>query len=483
MKTINIFNQFKLINTFYFSKLALWVGLFFISNLSLVQPRANAAESKSTHPLTEQTWHLALSSRRFGPVETIVTIHREGMGFIGRSTSATLSLIQSIESSKDDKVDIKDALFAFSLEITKDGYEGTLISPWPGSKISLSLSEGKLQGTIEGGSLAGNFTGKALNSSKAREPLRDYAAIVDSMQSIIEQKIYDPLDLKSSAYASFAKQMRSLAQFAQDDLDLLIGYEFAWTAEVFSHFDFKRSNQPAEKMMAYFDELRIGKPMATVKFEDELAILTVSTMMGLDTIEYIDAAYKEIAEQGSKVLIIDLRQNQGGAFAVKPLVEHVIDKPLDAGYFLSHKWNTENDQMPTVSELNDIIPWTGWSIISFWNAVQDLGIIKVRFVPAENNFDGPIYVLTSNTTASAAEMATDALRSSGLVTIIGEKTAGKMLSQSFFDVVGGFSVILPVADYFSVQNGRIEGNGIKPDIEVAPELAMKEAKRLARIAL
>ena len=48
---------------------------------------------------------------------------------------------------------------------------------------------------------------------------------------------------------------------------------------------------------------------------------------------------------------------------------------------------------------------------------------------------------------------------------------------------GGYSVVLPVADYFSVKNGRIEGNGIVPDVEVPPQDALQTAKQLARAAL
>jgi hypothetical protein len=33
-------------------------------------------------------------------------------------------------------------------------------------------------------------------------------------------------------------------------------------------------------------------------------------------------------------LIIDLRRNGGGAFAVVPLIAHLIDDPIDAGLFV-----------------------------------------------------------------------------------------------------------------------------------------------------
>ena len=92
-------------------------------------------------------------------------------------------------------------------------------------------------------------------------------------------------------------------------------------------------------------------------------------------------------------------------------------------------------------------------------------------------FQGRVFVLTSKRTASAAELATDALKSSARAIIIGEKTAGEMLSQKIFDVPGGFQLSLPIADYYSAENGRIEGVGVKPDFEMDAAAALEFALR------
>src|SRR5210317_1678517 len=88
-----------------------------------------------------------------------------------------------------------------------------------------------------------------------------------------------------------------------------------------------------------------------------------------------------------------------------------------------------------------------------------------------------VYILTSKRTASAAELATDALRGANRATIVGENTAGEILSQKIYDIPGGFHLSLPIADYYSAVNGRIEGVGIRPDIETdaanALEVALK----------
>ncbi len=152
-------------------------------------------------------------------------------------------------------------------------------------------------------------------------------------------KIYDPADLKSDAYAEFESRMNMIAAKSVDVLDLLLGFKYAWTNEAFSHFQFSCSQATAAQMIEQFDGYRSGKKLAYVNFDEDIAVLTIHTMMGVDTIEYIDTAFDEIAANQPKALIVDLRQNAGGAFAVKPLVEHIIQQPLDGGYFVSQKWN------------------------------------------------------------------------------------------------------------------------------------------------
>lgn len=94
-------------------------------------------------------------------------------------------------------------------------------------------------------------------------------------------------------------------------------------------------------------------------------------------------------------------------------------------------------------------------------------------------FDGPVYVLISKKTASAAEMAADALLASRRATLIGETTAGRMLSQKMYDMPRGLLLSLPIADYYSFHSGRIEGAGVKPQVQVEPAKALEFALQRA----
>jgi hypothetical protein len=429
---------------------------------------AGSAAADTPH----DTWRVTFETRSLGPVEANVEMVRDGEHLQGKSLSGAVDLLRGLPGDHE----LHGGLMAF--EASADGkgeFDGSFTAPWHAGRLHFAFDGDRLHGKVDGGTFAGTFTGVRTQSP---ERIRDYPAILAAFDRVVAAKLFSPADLEKPAYIRFRKTLGQIADAANDDLDLLLGFRWAWTDDPFSHFELKRSQRNAEELFAYFDDYRVGFEAATVEFEGSTAILTVRTMMGADTIEQVEAAYERIAEQEPAALIIDLRGNGGGAFAVKPLVEHVIDEPLDAGYFLSQVWNREHDRVPTQAEVLAAPPWSGWSIVSFWNSVQALGILRIRLTPAEPNFDGPVYVLVDSKSASATELAADALKSSGKALLVGERSAGQMLSQSMFDVADGFIVSLPVADYRSLAHGRIEGVGVGVDVPAASAEALDVARRL-----
>lgn len=57
--------------------------------------------------------------------------------------------------------------------------------------------------------------------------------------------------------------------------------------------------------------------------------------------------------------------------------------------------------------------------------------------------------------------------------------AGRMSSQKMYDVPGGLQLSLPIADYQSHHGGRIEGKGVRPDVEAEASQALSRALELA----
>ena len=300
-----------------------------------------------------------------------------------------------------------------------------------------------------------------------------------SIAASMQAQLFDPAETQKPPYRRATEQLMALAATAPTRDVFVDGFNAIWREGPFSHVRLDVARAPADQLADHFDRMRVGDRGAVLAWQDDIAILTVNTMMGADTIERIDAAYTEIATRHARALVIDLRNNEGGAFAVQPLVAHALSQPLDAGVFVGRAWLSRHDAAPAAKQVDALPPWQGWTLKAFWNDVEREGTLRIRFEPVAPVFAGPIYVLTSRRTASAAELAADALKASGRATIVGEATAGRMLSQRMYDVPGGLQLSLPIADYHSRNGGRIEGKGVQPDIAVSADEAMTRAIALA----
>ena len=64
-------------------------------------------------------------------------------------------------------------------------------------------------------------------------------------------------------------------------------------------------------------------------------------------------------------------------------------------------------------------------------------------------YDGRIVLLVDRHTASAAEMVTIFAKENKLATIVGEKTAGRLLSATSVKVGNGFRLALPTGAYYT----------------------------------
>lgn len=303
--------------------------------------------------------------------------------------------------------------------------------------------------------------------------------VAEAIRDGFQQYLFDPALLSQPEFRTMEARMFEAAGKADSVDAFRRSFNRMWREGPISHVNAQAAQAPVDQTITYLDGMRVGEG-ARLDWNGDIAVLTVNTMMGLDTIEQIDAAYAEIAARNPPALIIDLRANGGGAFAVVPLVQHLLDEPLDAGAFVARQWAASEGRAPTLADARQVEPWTGWSIRDFWRSVREDRITRITFSPEGPHYGGPVYVLISGETASAAEMATDALKSVGRTTLIGERTAGQMLSQMPIDLPHGLQFFLPIADYYSFRMGRIEGRGVEPDVAVPASAAMEEALARAR---
>lgn len=312
--------------------------------------------------------------------------------------------------------------------------------------------------------------------AEVAKPTGKFADVATAMSDAMRKHHYNPAELASEKYKAMEAQVAALAETATTPEDFAKQVNAAWRKDgPFSHVRLEVAQASAADTAAYLDTMKVGGSGATLDWQGDVAVLTVTTMMGADTIAQIDAAYDAITGRKAKALIIDLRKNDGGAFAGTPLIGHVIAAPFDAGAFVSQGWARDHDKPPMAADLAGAAPWEGASITAFWRDAQANTLTRIQYQPMAPHYAGPVYVLVSGRTASAAEMTADAFRTSGRAVVIGEKTEGQMLSQKMYDMPQGLQLSLPIADYYSVKTGRIEGAGVSPDVAAPAAEAMAVA--------
>ncbi|HEX5181696.1 MAG TPA: S41 family peptidase [Allosphingosinicella sp.] len=160
--------------------------------------------------------------------------------------------------------------------------------------------------------------------------------------------------------------------------------------------------------------------------------------------------------QHTDALIFDLRDNGGGdPDMVAMMLSYVV--PPDTEIDRIHRRDTPVDRQMWALPY---VPGGPWSI------------------------DKPIYVLTSNETASGAEEFAYDLQQMKRARIVGGVTAGAANPGGFFPLDRHFALFVPTgAAVNPISRTNWEGVGVKPDVAVDPAIALETARRLALDAL
>jgi carboxyl-terminal processing protease len=296
--------------------------------------------------------------------------------------------------------------------------------------------------------------------------------VAATINATIRANHYRRTELEGAAYLQIERDVIALGERATSAEEFIDGFNALWRKGPFSHVSLHKAQESAAERYARLDTELAGPQAVNLTWRETTAILTVNTMSGADTIEAINAAYEQIVSRKAAKLIIDLRRNGGGAFAVVPLVGHLIDKPIDVGVFVVGSWYVEHRAPPGPHDFASAKPWRGYSVRDFQADVRTRPLTSYRIDPLLPRFEGPVCLLTSRRSLSAAEIAADALKSIGRAKIVGEKTPGAVLSSKLFDIPGGFHLRVPIADYYSIAGARLEGSGVTPDVAVSADQAL-----------
>ncbi|XP_023640060.1 carboxyl-terminal-processing peptidase 1, chloroplastic isoform X2 [Capsella rubella] len=146
-------------------------------------------------------------------------------------------------------------------------------------------------------------------------------------------------------------------------------------------------------------------------------------------------AMKRLQDKGASYFVMDLRDNLGG------LVQAGIET---AKLFLDE----------------------GDTVIS--TAGRDPEAQKTVIADKKPLVTAPLIVMVNNRTASASEIVASALHDNCKAVLVGERTYGKGLIQSVYELRDGSGVVVTIGKYVTPNHMDINGGGIEPDFRNLP---------------
>ena len=190
------------------------------------------------------------------------------------------------------------------------------------------------------------------------------------------------------------------------------------------------------------------------QIEDNIGYIKIDSFLSANMTKEVEEAFEKTKD--TKGLIIDLRNNTGGLLSN---ATQLADKFINEGCIVKivSKNGTEN-------------------------------IINAN--PNIEKHSKPTVILINNSSASASEIFSGAMKDHNLATLIGENTYGKGLVQSVIPLPNETGINITVAKYLTPNNNDINKKGIAPHITVASDkiynplkdtqliIAKKEIKKL-----
>jgi len=179
--------------------------------------------------------------------------------------------------------------------------------------------------------------------------------------------------------------------------------------------------------------------------EDNIGYINISAMTGYaeapqDAINIVNETMQEVIQdnQNSEALIIDVRQNLGGSDFISLAIARFFTDSIIHGY---------SKQARLDNGFTELTP--------------------VYIEPSETgSFTKPIYLLTSNSTVSAAEIFTLSMSEFEHVTIVGERSQGAFSDALEWNFNDELVIELSNERYLSKEEIWYEGKGVPVDIMV-----------------
>ncbi len=178
--------------------------------------------------------------------------------------------------------------------------------------------------------------------------------------------------------------------------------------------------------------------VTTTMLDDNIAYIRITKFIGTNrvggTVEEFNQALAAHKEAGMQVLILDLRNNQGGLLDA---AYHIADAFISQGIIVSTKGRN--------SDFDD----------------QYRAHPKTRC-----DSEIPIVVLVDEYSASASEIVAGAIKDTGRGILVGTKTYGKGVVQKRYPLTDLGAISLTISSYYTPNGISIDNTGITPHVHV-----------------
>ncbi|NJO45804.1 MAG: PDZ domain-containing protein [Oscillatoriales cyanobacterium RM1_1_9] len=193
--------------------------------------------------------------------------------------------------------------------------------------------------------------------------------------------------------------------------------------------------QTTEVIELVRDQIRLNPVFAELQTQpDQIPVGYIRlSQFSANATEEVANAVTTLEQAGAKAFVLDLRNNPGGL--------------LQAGVEIARLWLDQGTIVYTVNRQNV------------------LGNLEAN---GSALTQAPLAVLVNRGTASASEILAGALQDNHRAILVGEKTFGKGLIQSLFDLSDGSGLAVTVAKYETPNHHDINKLGIVPDQIIAP---------------
>jgi C-terminal processing protease CtpA/Prc len=205
------------------------------------------------------------------------------------------------------------------------------------------------------------------------------------------------------------------------------------------------------------------------QLDDGLGYLKIAMFPGMIGVEVANEITSAVEKLGAvDRLIIDLRGNTGGGIGALRVMSLLTPDRIPVGFALDKRRVTANLE----SEKQGFRRFS-----QIPSSTKALWPLALKFAPAllakkpivlqteglgKKSFHERIVLLVNRHTASAAEMIVAFAQENHLAWIVGEKTAGRLLSATSVKVGHGFRLALPTGAYYTWKGMAFEGTPIEP---------------------